>query len=186
VNSARRSLTEHTSGQSLQLGFSPASRVHRSFAPNLYRSSFVLGVMGQAKLIKRCFPIKQNYRCLWCTPEWQNLNASQTQPGQSVYSRTNCTGSPGQPTRSSGHTRAVPSPGFPDTVGAHTASLLHLKGTGIMGFAQRFSKTSVLFLQTTTVLMRNFSPAAGSHGQPGPSAEAGLLGHNPHPLSLAA
>lgn len=41
--------------------------------------------MGQAKMTRRCFPIKKGFKCLSCTPERQNLNASQTEPGKSVY-----------------------------------------------------------------------------------------------------
>lgn len=105
MTSARRSLTEHNSGQSLQGNGSilpPSAKSMRVLHQNLYRNSFVLRMMGQAKMIRRCFPIKQNYQCLRGTPERQNFNASQTQPDKSVYSRTNCTGSPGQPTRSLG------------------------------------------------------------------------------------
>lgn len=144
MTSAGRSLTQHNSGQSLQRNgsvFLPSTKSMRVLHQNLYCSSFAWGMMGQVKMIRRCIPVRQNYQCLWCTPERQNFNASQTQPAQLVYSRTNCMGSAGEPTRSSSHTCAVQSPGFSNTVGPHTTSFLHLKEMGITGFAQRFSKT---------------------------------------------
>lgn len=100
--------------------FPPSAKSMQVLHQNLYCSSFALGTTGQVKMIRRCFPIKQNHQCFWCAPERQNFNAPQTQSGKSAYSRTKRTGSPRQPTRSSGHICAVQSTGFSNTVGAHS------------------------------------------------------------------
>lgn len=134
--------------------------------------------MGQAKWLEGAFQWNKIIS-LWCTPERQNFNASQTQPGKSVYSRTNCMGSPGQPTRSSGHTCAVQSPGISDTVGAHTISLLYLKKMGSWALHRdsptlksSFSKLPMSWWGISLQLLE----AVGSHGQPDPcpSEAAGL------------
>lgn len=145
--------------------------------------------MRQVKMIRRCFPIKQNYWFLWWTPERQNFNASQTQPGKSIYSRTNCMGSSGQPTRSSGHTctyvcshqasqtplRHIPYPS--STLKRWGSWALHRDSPRLK------SSSSKLPLSWWEISLQLLG-AAGSHGQPDPcpSAEAGLFGHNTSPL----